>query len=143
MAEPPQEYNEVMVAEPDKVMRIGRMISRLLDEVKQAPLDEASRYRMREIYDQSIESLAGVLEDRLALELIRITTPFAEGSTPSESELRIAQAQLVGWLEGLFQGMQTALLARHLQTTLSENNTRAVIPTTLSSNSQSGIGTYL
>ena len=118
------------------------MIARLLDEVKEAPLDEASRLRMREIYDQSIESLAGVLEDRLALELIRITTPFAEDSTPSESELRIAQAQLVGWLEGLFQGMQTALLARHLQTTMGEN-TKPSIPTSLALQGQSTPGTYL
>jgi hypothetical protein len=106
--------SDEQVTEPAKVMRIGRMISRLLDEVKDAPLDDASRARLREIYAQSIDELAGGLDEGLAEELRRITTPFAADWTPSDAELRIAQAQLVGWLEGLFQGLQTAMVAQHL-----------------------------
>ena len=117
------------ITEPAKVMRIGRMISRLLDEVKDAPLDDASRGRLRQIYDQSIDELAGGLDEGLAQELHRITIPFASDSTPSDAELRIAQAQLVGWLEGLFQGLQTALVAQHISARLSEG-THPVIPPT-------------
>jgi hypothetical protein len=102
------------IIEPAKVMRIGRMISRLLDEVKDAPLDDASRARLREIYTQSIDELAGGLDAELAEELRRITSPFASDNTPSDAELRVAQAQLVGWLEGLFQGLQTALVAQQM-----------------------------
>jgi hypothetical protein len=102
------------IVEPAKVMRIGRMISRLLDEVKDAPLDDVSRLRLREIYTQSIDELAGGLDAELAEELRRITSPFALDKTPTDAELRIAQAQLVGWLEGLFQGLQTALMAQQM-----------------------------
>jgi len=115
------------ITEPGKVMRIGRMISRLLDEVKEAPLDDASRARLSQIYAQSIDELAGGLDEDLAKELRRITSPFSQDSTPSDAELRIAQAQLVGWLEGLFQGLQTALVAQHISARISEG-TRAAIP---------------
>jgi len=108
------------IIEPAKVMRIGRMISRLLDEVKDAPLDDASRARLRAIYEQSIDELAGGLDQDLATELRRITMPFASDATPSDAELRIAQAQLVGWLEGLFQGLQTALVAQHINAQLQQ-----------------------
>ena len=120
------------------------MISRLLDEVKDAPLDDASRARLREIYAQSIDELAGGLDEDLAKELRRITTPFAEDSTPSDAELRIAQAQLVGWLEGLFQGLQTALVAQHLNARISEG-TRAAIPQAAPTvpTSSMGTGMYL
>jgi len=121
------EESEEAITEPAKVMRIGRMISRLLDEVKDAPLDDASRARLREIYAQSIDELAGGLDEDLAKELRRITTPFAADTTPSDAELRIAQAQLVGWLEGLFQGLQTALVAQHISQRLNDG-TRAAIP---------------
>ena len=120
------EDSEESITEPAKVMRIGRMISRLLDEVKDAPLDDASRARLREIYAQSIDELAGGLDEDLARELRRITTPFAEGSTPSDAELRIAQAQLVGWLEGLFQGLQTALVAQHLSARMNQGSRPAI-----------------
>lgn len=102
------------IVEPAKVMRIGRMISRLLDEVKDAPLDDKSRQRLRTIYAQSIDELAGGLDAELAQELRRITQPLADDTAPSDAELRIAQAQLVGWLEGLFQGLQTALVAQQM-----------------------------
>jgi hypothetical protein len=101
-----------MVQEPAKVMRIGSMIKQLLDEVKSAPLDEASRVRMREIHQTSISELEDGLAPQLREELRRISLPFSDDQVPSEAELRIAQAQLVGWLEGLFHGMQTALLAQ-------------------------------
>ncbi|MDR0990731.1 MAG: bacterial proteasome activator family protein [Propionibacteriaceae bacterium] len=102
------------IVEPAKVMRIGRMISRLLDEVKDAPLDDRSRARLSEIYSQSIDELAGGLDAELGEELRRLMQPFAADDAPSDAELRIAQAQLVGWLEGLFQGLQTALMAQQM-----------------------------
>jgi hypothetical protein len=102
-----------MVEQPAKVMRIGTMIKQLLEEVRAAPLDEASRARLREIHQSSIKELASGLAPELREELERLTIPFG-GSTPSEAELRIAQAQLVGWLEGLFHGIQTALFAQQM-----------------------------
>jgi hypothetical protein len=101
------------VAQPAKVMRIGSMIRQLLEEVRQAPLDEKSRSRLREIFDTSVRELADGLSPDLAAELGRISHPF-EPSTPSEAELRVAQAQLVGWLEGLFQGIQATLFAQQM-----------------------------
>ena len=99
------------VEEPGRVMRIGSMIKQLLDEVRAAELDDAGRNRLREIYDQSIEELSGALSDDLAEELDRLASPF--GDVPASSgELRVAQAQLVGWLEGLFHGIQATLFAQ-------------------------------
>lgn len=103
-----------MVEQPAKVMRIGTMIKQLLEEVRQAPLDEASRARLKEIYEQSIIELEQGLAPELKEELDRLSLPFTDDAVPSESELRIAQAQLVGWLEGLFHGIQTALFAQQM-----------------------------
>ncbi len=103
-----------MVEEPAKVMRIGTMIKQLLEEVRAAPLDEASRNRLRDIHQRSIRELEEGLSPELRDELERITLPFSEGETPSDAELRIAQAQLVGWLEGVFHGIQTALFAQQM-----------------------------
>lgn len=102
-----------LVEQPAKVMRIGSMIRQLLEEVKAAPLDEASRSRLREIHHASITELETGLAPELVEELERLSLPFTEG-TPSEGELRIAQAQLVGWLEGLFHGIQTAIYAQQM-----------------------------
>ena len=102
-----------LVEQPAKVMRIGGMIRQLLEEVKSAPLDEASRARLREIHQASIKELEQGLAPELVEELERLSLPFGE-ATPSESELRIAQAQLVGWLEGLFHGIQTAIYAQQM-----------------------------
>jgi hypothetical protein len=99
------------VSSPAKVLRIGSMVRQLLEEVRHAPLDEAGRARMREIYDTSVRELASGLSPDLAEELHRVTKPF-EAGTPSEAELRVAQAQLVGWLEGLFHGIQATLFAQ-------------------------------
>ena len=103
-----------MVEQPAKVMRIGTMIKQLLEEVRAAPLDEASRARLKEIHQSSIKELASGLAPELREELDRLTLPFSEDSVPTDAELRIAQAQLVGWLEGLFHGIQTALFAQQM-----------------------------
>jgi hypothetical protein len=103
-----------LVEQPAKVMRIGTMIKQLLEEVRAAPLDEASRNRLRDIHASSIRELEKGLAPELREELERITLPFTDGVTPSDAELRIAQAQLVGWLEGVFHGIQTALFAQQM-----------------------------
>ena len=103
-----------LVEQPAKVMRIGTMIKQLLEEVRAAPLDDASRNRLREIHATSIRELEGGLAPELRDELERLTLPFNEEAAPSDAELRIAQAQLVGWLEGLFHGIQTTLFAQQM-----------------------------
>jgi hypothetical protein len=103
-----------LIEQPAKVMRIGTMIKQLLEEVRAAPLDEASRARLREIHSASIRELEDGLAPELRDELDRLTLPLREDTTPSDAELRIAQAQLVGWLEGLFHGFQTALFAQQM-----------------------------
>ena len=103
-----------LIEQPAKVMRIGTMIKQLLEEVRVAPLDDASRNRVREIHATSIRELEDGLAPELREELERLTLPFTEDATPSDAELRIAQAQLVGWLEGLFHGIQTALFAQQM-----------------------------
>jgi hypothetical protein len=102
------------ISSPGKVMRIGSMIKQLLEEVRQAPLDERSRVRLREVYQQSVKELASSLSPDLRQELEQLALPFADSEVPSESELRIAQAQLVGWLEGLFHGIQATLFAQQM-----------------------------
>ena len=103
-----------LVEQPAKVMRIGTMIKQLLEEVRAAPLDEASRGRLRDIHRTSVTELEEGLAPELRDELERLTLPFTEDAVPSDAELRIAQAQLVGWLEGLFHGIQTALFAQQM-----------------------------
>jgi hypothetical protein len=103
-----------LVEHPAKVMRIGSMIKQLLEEVRAAPLDEAGRQRLTEIHRRSITELEDGLAPELRDELERLSLPFEPGHTPSEAELRIAQAQLVGWLEGLFHGIQAALVAQQM-----------------------------
>ncbi|MEJ3652004.1 bacterial proteasome activator family protein [Actinomycetes bacterium KLBMP 9759] len=103
-----------MVEQPAKVMRIGTMIKQLLEEVRAAPLDEASRARLKEIHENSIKELEDGLSPELREELHRLSLPFTDESIPSDAELRIAQAQLVGWLEGVFHGIQTALFAQQM-----------------------------
>jgi hypothetical protein len=117
-----------MVEQPAKVMRIGSMIKQLLEEVRAAPLDEASRARLREIHRSSIAELEKGLAPELVAELERLSLPFAEDEVPSESELRIAQAQLVGWLEGLFHGIQTALFAQQMAARAQLEQIRRALP---------------
>ena len=128
-----------MVEQPAKVMRIGNMIRQLLDEVKSAPLDDASRQRLRSIHSASIEELKEGLAPELVEELERITLPFSEDATPTDAELRIAQAQLVGWLEGLFHGIQTALFAQQMAARAQLEQMRRALPMGQSANdAQSG-----
>ncbi|WP_195908125.1 bacterial proteasome activator family protein [Nostocoides sp. HKS02] len=103
-----------LVEQPAKVMRIGSMIKQLLEEVRNAPLDDAGRVRLAEIHRRSIKELEDGLAPELIDELERIALPFNEDHAPTDAELRIAQAQLVGWLEGLFHGIQTALFAQQM-----------------------------
>jgi len=119
-----------LVEQPAKVMRIGSMIKQLLEEVRSAPLDEASRTRLKQIYERSIVELEDGLAPELVEELDRLALPFSSEATPSDAELRIVQAQLVGWLEGLFHGIQTALFAQQMQAQaqLEEMRRRAIGP---------------
>ena len=113
--EAPDEERTESIEQPAKLLRIGSMVKQLLEEVRQAPLDEASRGRLKEIYEQSIRELADGLSPDLVAELDRISIPF-DSDTPSDAELRIAHAQLVGWLEGLFHGIQATLVAQQVAT---------------------------
>jgi hypothetical protein len=121
-----------LVEQPAKVMRIGSMIRQLLEEVKAAPLDEASRQRLKEIHAASIKELESGLAPELVEELERLSLPFTEEGTPSEGELRIAQAQLVGWLEGLFHGIQTAIYAQQMAARVQLEQMRKALPPGLS-----------
>jgi hypothetical protein len=103
---------EESITSPAKVMRIGSMVKQLLEEVRTAPLDEASRERLAEIYERSVEELSSALSPDLRDELASLALPFDGDGVPSESELRVAKAQLVGWLEGLFHGIQATLMAQ-------------------------------
>lgn len=116
-----------MVEQPAKVMRIGTMIKQLLEEVRAAPLDDASRDRLKEIHASSIHELQDALSPELRDELSRLALPFND-STPSDAELRIAQAQLVGWLEGLFHGIQTALFAQQMAARAQLETMRQALP---------------
>ena len=117
-----------LVEQPAKVMRIGSMIKQLLDEVRAAPLDDASRMRLREIHQSSIKELEQGLAPELVAELERLALPFSDDSVPSDAELRIAQAQLVGWLEGLFHGIQTALFAQQMAAQAQLEQMRRALP---------------
>ncbi|TQN28653.1 uncharacterized protein DUF2587 [Haloactinospora alba] len=117
-----------MVEQPAKVMRIGSMIRQLLEEVKAAPLDEAGRARLREIHSNSVRELEDGLAPELVEELERLALPLTDESTPTEPELRVAQAQLVGWLEGLFHGIQTTLYAQQMAAQAQLENVRNALP---------------
>ncbi len=117
-----------MVEQPAKVMRIGNMIRQLLEEVRAAPLDEKSRARLKAIHESSIKELEDGLAPELVEELERLSLPFEQDGVPSEAELRIAQAQLVGWLEGLFHGIQTALFAQQMAARAQLEQMRRALP---------------
>ena len=117
-----------LVEQPAKVMRIGSMIRQLLEEVKSSPLDEASRNRLKQIHRASIDELEQGLAPELVDELNRLTLPFSDETTPTEGELRIAQAQLVGWLEGLFHGIQTAIYAQQMAAQAQFEQIRKALP---------------
>jgi len=117
-----------MVEQPAKVMRIGSMIRQLLEEVRAAPLDEKSRARLKAIHESSIKELESGLAPELVSELERLSLPFTEEELPSEAELRVAQAQLVGWLEGLFHGIQTTLFAQQMAARAQLEQMRRALP---------------
>ncbi len=117
-----------LVEQPAKVMRIGSMIKQLLDEVKSAPLDEASRRRLGEIHRASLDELEDGLAPELTEELERLALPFGDDTVPSDAELRVAQAQLVGWLEGLFHGIQTTLFAQQMAARAQLEQMRRALP---------------
>jgi hypothetical protein len=117
-----------LVEQPAKVMRIGSMIKQLLEEVRAAPMDERARARLTEIHRRSITELEDGLAPELVEELDRLSLPFEEGHTPSVDELRMAQAQLVGWLEGLFHGIQAALVAQQMAARLQLEQMRSGRP---------------
>jgi hypothetical protein len=117
-----------MVEQPAKVMRVGSMIRQLLEEVRAAPLDEKSRARLKEIHESSIKELEDGLAPELVEELERLSLPFEKDEVPSEAELRVAQAQLVGWLEGLFHGIQTTLFAQQMAARAQLEQMRRALP---------------
>jgi hypothetical protein len=129
-AEPhhPQPARRESVEEPAKVMRIGSMIKQLLDEVRTTTLDEASRDRLRDIYDLSISELGDALSDDLRDELHRLAMPFDGEAAPSDAEIRVAKAQLVGWLEGLFHGIQATLFAQQVAARQQLEQMRSELP---------------
>ena len=132
-----------VITQPAKVLRIGAMTKQLLEEVRRAPLDEAGRTRLREIYETSVRELGEALNGELREELARLSSPF-DSEAPSEAELRVVQAQLVGWLEGLFHGIQAALFTQQMaaQSQLEEMRRRG-LPAGPTSGDQMRPGTYL
>lgn len=122
---PPEDAE--IVSQPAKLMRIASMAKQLLDEVRAAPLDDASRDRMKEIYHESVRQLESTLSPELAEELDRLAIPFDDGP-PSDAELRVAQGQLVGWLAGLFQGIQATLFVQQVATQRQLEQMRGVGP---------------
>ncbi len=127
IAQPEPVEEEEIVSQPAKLMRIASMAKQLLEEVRMAPLDDASRTRMKEIYHESIRQLEGTLSPELATELDRLAIPFDDGP-PTDAELRVAQGQLVGWLAGLFQGIQATLFVQQVATQRQLEQMRGVGP---------------
>jgi hypothetical protein len=130
------------IEHPAKVMRLGTMMRQLLEEVRETTLDDASRDRLREIYDTSLVELGSALSPDLRDELMRLALPFADEEAPSTSELRIAKAQLVGWLEGLVQGIQATLFAQQMAAQQQLANIRGQLPGG-NGGDESRPGTYL
>lgn len=137
------EHARESVSEPAKVMRVGSMIKQLLEEVRSTQLDEASRERVKEIYETSVRELASALSPDLQQELDRLTPPFDDGEVPSESELRVAKAQLVGWLEGLFHGIQATLFAQQVAARQQLDGMRGQLPPGVEPDRGGPAGQYL
>jgi hypothetical protein len=131
------------VSEPAKVMRVGSMIKQLLEEVRTTQLDEPGRERLKAIYETSITELGSALSPDLRDELQRLALPFEEGIVPSDVELRLAQAQLVGWLEGLFHGIQATLFAQQMAARQQLENMRGELPPGQAPPATERPGTYL
>ncbi len=141
--EPPRPGDREAVEHPAKVMRIATMVRQLLEEVRQAELDEASRTRLRDVYETSVRELGEVLSSDLKAELGRLSLPF-EADAPTDAELRVAHAQLVGWLEGLFHGIQAMLFAQQAESRARfEEVRRHSLPAPEDTPPQIGSGQYL
>jgi len=132
-----EQHQGEAVTEPAKVMRIGSMVKQLLEEVRSADLDQASRERLAEVYERSVIELSEALSPDLQEELRALSLPFEHDEVPSEAELRVAKAQLVGWLEGLFHGIQASLMAQQFA---AQQQMRQIPP---GQAQQPGQGTYL
>lgn len=137
----PEDNLTESVTEPAKVMRIGSMVRQLLEEVRNTQLDEASRERLAEIYERSVVEISSALSPDLAEELHILALPFRDGEVPSDGELRVAKAQLVGWLEGLFHGIQATLFAQQLAARQQIEQMRQIPPTP--PGAPGTVGTYL
>lgn len=137
-----EEVPSESVTEPAKVMRIGSMVRQLLEEVRGTQLDEPSRERLAEIYERSITEISTALSPDLAEELHMLALPFKDGEIPSDGELRVAKAQLVGWLEGLFHGIQATLFAQQLAARQQIEQMRQIPPQQQGRGTSPG-GTYL
>lgn len=136
------ESNRPSVSEPSKLIRIASMTRAMLDEVREAPLDEAGRERLLSIYDRSLEELKDVLSEDLREELDAVFVPMSD-SSPTSAELRIAQAQLVGWLEGLFHGIQASLISQQMAAAAQLDRMRQVPALEPGQNGEQGSGLYL
>jgi hypothetical protein len=130
------------VSEPSKLIRIASMTRAMLEEVREAPLDDAGTSRLVSIYERSIEELKDVLSEDLRAELDAVFVPMSD-ATPSEAELRIAQAQLVGWLEGLFHGIQASLITQQMAASAQLERMRERKAIEAGQRSQDGSGLYL
>ena len=120
------EQRNQAVSQPAQLLRIGAMLRELLEEVRRASPDDAGRKRLREIYDRALSVLKAGLSEDLQQELEAFAAPLA--AQASESEIRIAQAQLLGWLEGLFQGIQAALWAQQMEARAQLDGMRRGLP---------------
>lgn len=139
----PQVRSGESIEQPAKVMRVGAMMRTLLEQVREIDLDEPSRERMRDIYEQSITELGSALSPELHDELLRLSLPFSDIDTPSEAELAVAKAQLVGWLEGLIQGIQATLFAQQVAAQQQLATVREGLPAGDPSPPADGTGQYL
>ena len=126
--ETPSDPSRESIEQPAKVMRVGAMLRQLLEELRGASLDEQSRDRLRDIYETSVAELGSALSPDLSEELGRLALPFTDDEIPSKSEIRVAKAQLVGWLEGLIQGIQATLFAQQMAAQQQLANMRAGLP---------------
>ena len=141
---PVEERPEPPVSEPTKLIRIASMTRAMLDEVRQAPLDDGGRKRLAAVHSRSLDELREILSPELLEEFNEIMVPLDQGGV-TEAELRIAQAQLIGWLEGLFHGIQASLWSQQMaaQSQLAEVQKRALVPPTAPNQGEGQTGLYL
>ncbi len=127
MPVPAKKQEGETIEQPSKVIRMGSMLGQLLEEVRNSEIDESGRERLKEIYELSVKELGSAVSSDLKAELARLARPFQEDEVPTGSELRVAKAQLVGWLEGLVQGIQATLYAQQVAARQQLSNIRQKI----------------